>query len=716
MSDKDKVISTDLIEGDKVLIDEKSKIKDKKNEEKLPFITNVYNGVDFGYLERKNNQSNLYTQPSKEEFNLKKYNGKYFYLIGIFIPSDSKTDSILLKATLDSIDKNLDSLKNIGINSKDILILLFFENIKTANLFKNEDFDLNFKKQDYIYIECNAKYDDMKNNYDTIAFTKNGISNITENIKAFYNDIIQDIKKKDGFVYTTVLKYGIIFSQDALLKCFSCLNDNYNKGSIVVPSIETKPKGLYSNIQQYENVHFNLYDLSYYDMASSVPINSYFNVMKINSPLLTEIQKFYKEKIKDNCSIYYHDYCMSIYLKKLVYDINYLTFVTGYFYETDIDYPYYLNNYVQKYSGYYANFFNLLDSFKTFGNCDLLKKIILFFQIIGMILLFFFPSLSTMVVYTIFYECFNIADGRTATFFSIIYFFFLIFAGVTYKRRDSKSILNMKLISSFFFIFFEIYYLFIIICSIFAMNNIKKNKNNNRYKFSNTAISLLIILNFTFGILPMIFLIEKIIPNIVNMLLYLIFGAPSSNSVFLMAFLFNSTDHSGGNKIEEQNGFMIIIFFIFNLFFEGLIFFNTDRTQRVKAVLILSITFTIYNFFKQLGIILRIFTVGNKLQNIIQNKNNLIDISKKIKDLKVKELNINDIKNNSHSNEGIDKIVNDLENEYNIIEENKGNGNRNENEGINNFEEVKNEGSIQNDNKINDNDNNNNYDDNFDDD
>ena len=512
------------------------------------------------------------------------------------------------------------------------------------------------------------------------------------------------------------MKYGIIFSQDALLKCFSCLNDNYNKGSIVVPSIETIPKGLYSNIQQYENVHFNLYDLSYYDMASSVPINSYFNVMKINSPLLTEIQKFYKEKIKDNCSIYYHDYCMSIYLKKLVYDINYLTFVTGYFYETDIDYPYYLNNYVQKYSGYYANFFNLLDSFKTFGNCDLLKKIILFFQIIGMILLFFFPSLSTMVVYTIFYECFNIADGRTATFFSIIYFFFLIFAGVTYKRRDSKSILNMKLISSFFFIFFEIYYLFIIICSIFAMNNVKKNKNNDRYKFSNTAISLLIILNFTFGILPMIFLIEKIIPNIVNMLLYLIFGAPSSNSVFLMAFLFNSTDHSGGNKIEEQNGFMIIIFFIFNLFFEGLIFFNTDRTQRVKAVLILSITFTIYNFFKQLGIILRIFTVGNKLQNIIQNKNNLIDISKKIKDLKVKELNINDIKNNSHSNEGIDKIVNDLEKEYNIIEENKGNGNRKENEGINNFEEVKNEGSIQNDNKINDNDNNNNYDDNFDDD
>ena len=59
MSDKDKVISTELIDGDKQFIDEKSKIKDKKNDDKKPLIKNVYDGEDFGYLQRKNNNSFL---------------------------------------------------------------------------------------------------------------------------------------------------------------------------------------------------------------------------------------------------------------------------------------------------------------------------------------------------------------------------------------------------------------------------------------------------------------------------------------------------------------------------------------------------------------------------------------------------------------------------------------------------------------------------------
>ena len=685
MSDQDKPISTDLIDNDKKLIDEKSKIKDKKNEEKKPLIKKVYEGEDFGYLKRKNNISSLYTQPPVDVNNLQKYNGNYYYLITILIPSDSKDNSILLKTTLDSIDKNMAYLEKLEINAKDILILLFFENVKTANLFKNQDFNLNFKQQDYIYIECKAAYNDMKNTFDTIALTKNGISSVIEHIKTFYNDIVPDIKKQNGFIYTSVFKNGIIFNEEALSHSFLLLNDNHNKGSIVVPSIESIPQGIYSNINQYENVHFNLYDLSYYDMASSVPINSFFNVMKINTPLLEDIQKFYKEKIKDNnCSIYYHDYSMSIYLKKLIYDINYLTFVTGYFYETDIEYTDYLNKYIQKYSGYYANFFNLLDSFLTFAHCDILKKIILFFQIIGMILLFFFPSLSTMVVYTIFYECFNIKDGRTAAFFSIVYFCFLIFAGVTYKKTNTQSILNMNLISFFFLIFFEIYYIFILVCSVIAMNNVKKNKSLDRYKFNEAAISVIIVLNFAFGVLPMIFLIEKIIPNIVNMFLYLLLGAPSSNSVFLMAYLFNSTDHSGGKNIEEQNGFMIIVFFLFNLLFEGLIFFNTDRSQRVKAVLILSIIFTVYNFFKQLGIILRIFTVGKKLEDILRDKNNLMDIWKKNRELKgiIGENNNNNGEkvNKSNDEEGIEKQINDI----NISnEENQINNNNNEDNSIN---------------------------------
>ena len=208
----------------------------------------------------------------------------------------------------------------------------------------------------------------------------------------------------------------------------------------------------------------------------------------------------------------------------------------------------------------------------------------------------------------------------------------------------------------------------------------------------------------------MIFLIEKIISNIANMFLYLFLGAPSSNSIFLMAYLFNSTDNSGGNKIEEQNGFMILVFFIFNLLFEGLIFFNTDRTQRVKAVLVLSIIFTIYNFFKQFGIILRIFTIGKKLEDNCKDKNNVLDIWKKNRELKgiMGEKN-----NNNNEDEGMQKVNDENNNVINRSLENQSNNlkdinNNRNNPSINNFEEEQN----RNENK---NDENNNNRDSFDD-
>ena len=688
---------------------ENSSISEKKINEKNSFFEKAFNVKLYDYLIRKNNKSFIYAQPKNNELNLKKYYGKYYYLILINIDSDSKENNRLLKITLDSICKNIPLLKKIGINSKDILILLFFQNVSSTLIFQNKDFEKDYDIDDYIYIELKTKYKEIE--YDIIGFTKNNTNKIIYNLKMFYNDIIPDIKKKEGFIYTSIIKCGIEIKENTLFNLIISLNDIKNKGEISIPSIELNSYDLFSNIQKYEYIHFNIYDLNYYDKAYVIPINSYFNIMKINNILLNAIQNFYLKEIKLNCSLYYHDYFMGIYLKNLLFEVNYISNISVYFNQDNIDYSLLMTNYVLKYSGYYANFFNLLDSFLTFANCDALKKIMLFFQIIGMILLFVFPSLSTMVIYTIFYECFNTTDGRTAAFFTIIYFCFLILAGVTYKKTNTESILRMKLISFLFFVFFEIYYIFMLVCSIIATNNINKNKKNDRYTFDKTAISLLIVLNFAFGILPMIFLIEKIISNIANMFLYLFLGAPSSNSIFLMAYLFNSTDNSGGNKIEEQNGFMILVFFIFNLLFEGLIFFNTDRTQRVKAVLVLSIIFTIYNFFKQFGIILRILTIGKKLEDNCKDKNNVLDIWKKNRELKgiMGEKN-----NNSNEDEGMQKVNDENNNVINRSLENQSNNlkdknNNRNNPSINNFEEEQN----RNENK---NDENNNNRDSFDDD
>ena len=262
-------------------------------------------------------------------------------------------------------------------------------------------------------------------------------------------------------------------------------------------------------------------------------------------------------------------------------------------------------------------------------------------------------------------------------------------SGVTYKRVD--SITKMKLISFFFFIFFELYYVFILISSIFAMNNISKNKNHDKYKFNKVAISLLIIFNFAFGILPLIFSLSKIIPNITNMIMYLFLGASSSNSVFLMASLFNSGYKSGGKKIEDQSGFFFLIFFTFNLFFEGLILFNTNRSSRVNSVLDLAILFTIYNFFKQLAIALRILFVK---KNFTENND---EQYKEIKNL------ITSLKSDKPPpiNPGMGNFEPDKGKKDN--NSNRGDiGNfelENQDNNLNNFEENKNENSNNNDDK-----------------
>ena len=644
--------------------DKKRKEKAKENGKEEMLKRERYQGPKFGFLERKIKESFLYSFTTGSNNNLQKYNGQYYYLIAIMISDDQNNNSKLLKATLDSIEKNISTLNKIGIDLKDILILLFFEEIKSNDLFISEDFNLNQKDKDYIYIELTTK--NMLNEFNLIAFAKENESYIIENLEFFYTKIVKDLlKENNGFIYSTILKNGIDFKENSLSNLFPCLiGPELTKNSIAIPTIETKSKGLFANIQQYENIHFNLYDLNYYDISCSVPINSDFNIMKINKNLLNSLNEFYNN-LNKNCSIYYHDYFMGIFLKNKLFNVNFIPFVSGYFYYDNIDYSDYMSLYIEKYSGYYSNFFNLFKS--ILGQLNLINKLFLLFQLIGMIIQFIYPSLSTLVIYSIFFECFNINDNRTAFFFTLIYVTFLFFAGVIFKR--SSSISQMKLITFFFFIFFEFFYVFILICSIFAMNNIKKNKNLDKYKFNKIAISLLIIFNFIFGILPMFLSIGKILENIVNMIFYLFLGSPSSNSVFLMSYLFNASDKSGGIKLGDKNGFFLLVFFLSNIFFGSLIFFLTNRSKRVNCVLILSIIFTVYNFVKQISIIIRILVYEKYFS---QSSN----------DKKVIEMVLNDIK--KIKNIPVDNIINNNNNNNNIINNNNNNNIINNNNNNNN--------------------------------
>jgi len=379
--------------------------------------------------------------------------------------------------------------------------------------------------------------------------------------------------------------------------------------------------------------------------------------------------------IKSNSRITYHDYSLALYLYNMGYNINYVKTQKAQIYLKEISFCEYIQNFIERESGIYGNFFQLLSTLFNFSRCNIFKKLILLFQIIGMIFQFIYPSLSTMVVYSIFYEFLNLFDGRSAFFFTMIYLLFLLMCGTIFSKYSKIN--KTGFISSILLILFTLYYIFILVSSVFAMHHIKKNKNHNRYKFKKPAIILLMILIILPAFLPLIFKITQIVSNILGMIIYLIIGVPTTNTIVLMGTLFNAPDSSGGNSAYDKKSLFIFVFYLFNIFFGHLILYMTDRTSRVNCVMILAIIFCIYNFIKIIGIIMNILfsenyenKIGNnELREEIKNYNQSISDNIKLKDKykpKKKEKIINRINNqniiddNPNSNTNI--INNNIEN------------------------------------------------------
>ena len=211
----------------------------------------------------------------------------------------------------------------------------------------------------------------------------------------------------------------------------------------------------------------------------------------------------------------------------------------------------------------------------------------------------------------------------------------------------TKNSEKTQLTDLIFYFFMEIYYLFILICSIIAIDNIRTNKINDSYKFNKLAITFIIILTFIIGILPMLIKITNIFDNIIPMLLYLLMGASPTSSSFYMAKILNSCDTCGGNNIKQRKGIVIIMYCLINLFFGSLIFFNYNRTRRVKTIMGLAIFYLIYLFFKILAIVINL--LFNKKQSL-NNEN----INNEIKN----EFNMKNyyLKNSSYNPYKLDKL------------------------------------------------------------
>ena len=579
------------------------------------------NTLPFKYLEKDNAPEKIILDGEEKTNIFEAEKGKYDYIICILLKDDLNKSSEMLNITLRSIYANRDSLNDFGISTSTMLICVFINEIKGYSLFNKDDFAKIRKESNSLntYLYLRTHKEGYSANSSIYLFTKPGYLYSVEALKYYYTNIIYQLKEDKKILFSSVITAGVEPTQTSLKKMIlnSYLAGNKGANGVATGLVLSSGDGIFSMIEQYERVHFNIYDMNFLGSSSSFPVSSLLSTFAIDDLMLAYLKSYYLT-VEINQSIDFHDYNLGLDLYQSDKNVTFINDeVMGNFRYQELNYFEYQEIWVNRYSGYYGNFFQLLKCFGT--NFNLLKSILLFFQFVGIMIEFIYPALSTMVIYAIFFEAFDTYDYRVASFFTMIYICMLTASGMC--SLVSKNPQELKRANFFLYIFMEVYYLFVLICSIVAMDNINKNKNHDEYEFNKAAISCIIIFTFIPYIIPMILKVGLISSKILNMLTYIVLGASCSSSNFLIAQIWNASDTAGGSNLEERKSVTLILFFLYNLFFGFLTAFNYTREKRANSVVGLVIIFLIYNFVRIMAIVCKILSGKNGIDSTLYAKN-----------------------------------------------------------------------------------------------
>ena len=578
------------------------------------------NTLPFKYLEKDNAPEKIILDGEEKTNIFEAEKGKYDYIICILLKDDLNKSSEMLNITLRSIYANRDSLNDFGISTSTMLICVFINEIKGYSLFNKDDFAKIRKESNSLntYLYLRTHKEGYSANSSIYLFTKPGYLYSVEALKYYYTNIIYQLKEDKKILFSSVITAGVEPTQTSLKKMIlsSYLAGNKGANGVATGLVLSSGDGIFSMIEQYERVHFNIYDMNFLGSSSSFPVSSLLSTFAIDDLMLAYLKSYYLT-VEINQSIDFHDYNLGLDLYQSDKNVTFINDeIMGEFKYQELNYFEYQEIWVNRYSGYYGNFFQLLKCFGT--NFNLLKSILLFFQFVGIMIEFIYPALSTMVIYAIFFEAFDTYDYRVASFFTMIYICMLTASGMC--SLVSKNPQELKRANFFLYIFMEVYYLFVLICSIVAMDNINKNKNHDEYEFNKAAISCIIIFSFIPYIIPMILKVGLISSKILNMLTYIVLGASCSSSNFLIAQIWNASDTAGGNNLEERKSVTLILFFLYNLFFGFLTAFNYTREKRANSVMGLGIIFLIYNFVRIMAIVCKILSGKNGIDSTLYAK------------------------------------------------------------------------------------------------
>lgn len=604
----------------------------------------------FSYLSPNDNRHSFsFTKETiNQSYYLSALKDKYKLIIASIIPEDSGAESSDLNQTIESVVKSIEALSSFNITCSSLLYIVFMQNIQ-----KQEHYNHFFQpNQSLLSTKTNNSNDISILNTKAfqaslMAYSNNSLSTIQvlllhkpklkeiESLNCLYNDILPQLWTKDNIIHLVQIANGVVLSPDSLNEMITI---SATQSPVIVPCLETIPIGFFAQIEHYANYQYNVFNMNYYMMNRCLPINHLMSLIRIDELVYEDISNYFNMRINLDADVHYHDYLFSLYLTERNYKIIYAKQIRCSIKRNQITFGQMMNYQTHKMSGTYSSVLNLI-SFWLKGemvHVSIANKLSLMLFFFGMIFDFLFPSMMSIVIYSILNEAFKLKDPRVVIFLTGLYLLITMLT-ISFSLISKKNSDKMDKIFFAFYITFTVYYLFLLVCSVPAIHFVNTNPSLDVYQFNIAAFCSIIVINLVFGLIPLLINYKSFFKHIVYGLEYLALGASGFTSVFLNHSIVNASDMIGCIANDKSkapsdksiiNYYKAVVIGLYsgtNAFFIFILFFLTNRTMRANGVLSLGIIYTIYNSLKVIVVILGMFVGSNS------NNNDTSQLTKKTK-------------------------------------------------------------------------------------
>ena len=723
----------------KLNIEKNSMYENYKEKGKFKYIITSEKVKPFLYKVRNNKE---YSSHAFNNFNFLDMANSYKMIINILIDDDSLQSIINLKNIFDLIESSLKYLNDINITYKDFLICIYYQHFSNEEAFKDIFPHLEFFNCNNWNLKMNTFYcsygnvilkDDIP--FSILNFYKESAS-YAEVYKFFFCNILNDLislinadpkeKNKTFLVvnWPNGKKYdescNTTHKEKILSEIFRISN---NRNMILIPDINYYPYNGndYSGyLNKYNLDSDKIYVNLLWDMMCAYPIDHRFFFVNMNYNLYLIFKEYYQNnKISIYSNEYYNDYNLSIYVRQRdkTVVIQKIQTVTIEYRGLPLNLADIFYDFTLRRGSEFANSFKLFPFFFNFRNMSFskfLQKFVILFKLFCVLVEFFWLGLSLVISYAIFNETFGKENYNTDYFCSLGYaimVILLLFISLIYiknKPKIKRNIINRNTkrneesycIILILYIIHYIYNIFLLICSIIAIIKVYNGTSDfsdNYHYFRKNYFILLLILNLIFAFIPSLIKITTLPTK--GFLLYLLLQFPNSTCFFHIPYLITCIRNINSEKKKYESLYISLYLLLNGAFTIMCIVFDTKRQRRMDFFYLITIILAVLSGIKILILIFscslqnifnRHITTGQIPQYHIvtsEDDKNIINYNytnnkdKMIKNINIKEKNINsyDKRDNKHSK--ILKKGGGLEREYSSqvdIRDKKGNSLLNE--------------------------------------